>query len=233
MTLPAFLIVDVETTGLDLMTHDLIEVAAVLFDPDIGAPIESRSVLVHAPDNPAAHINRIHASGPRLYGVADARVRDMLADLLAHGSAVRGASVILAHNAAFDRQWLPKLDTFWICTYEDAVWPRVPGETGALTAIALAYDVGVVRAHRAIEDCLTLAAVLSRVHEIEGGLGAWFDRATEERREVFALVSYDDRQLAKDAGFRWDGDRKKWWKRVSVSRVEALAAELPFRVEWA
>jgi DNA polymerase-3 subunit epsilon len=192
MTLPAFLIVDVETTGLDPQADHLIEVAAVLFDPDIGAPIESRSVLVHAPDNPAAHINRIHASGPRLYGVADARVRDMLADLLAHGSAVRGASVILAHNAAFDRQWLPNLDTFWLCTYEDAVWPRVPGETGALTAIALAYDVGVVRAHRAIEDCLTLAAVLSRVHEIEGGLGAWFDRATDRVDDVQARFAHTE-----------------------------------------
>jgi DNA polymerase-3 subunit epsilon len=150
--------------------------------------------------------------------------------MMSRGQGARGGCVPVAHGAEFDRRWLPRLQGQWLCTYEDAIWPRVPGETGSLTAIALAYDVGIIRAHRAIEDCLTLAAVLSRVHEIEGGLRLWYERAMEPRQELIACVSYNDRQLAKDAGFRWDGDRKVWWKQVRQSVLVDFAGELPFDV---
>lgn len=230
----SFLIVDVETTGLDTAQHQLVEVGAVVFDADRGIPIASASRLVRADGNAAAAINRIPEDAVRSDTAMPPEALDRFFDALA---ICDSRPYYVAHNAKFDRQWLPPLDhggANWICTYEDADWPRLSrglpaAGTGSLHALALAYDVGIVRAHRAIEDCLTLAAVLSRVHELEGGLKDWLARALEPKREVIACVSYDDRQLAKDAGFGWDGARKLWTRNVRLSQVETFCGALPFR----
>lgn len=225
------LIVDLETSGTDPDKDQVVEVGAVLFDVATAAPVACKSALVRADANPAEHVNGIPAaslSGP--WCITPEQVRPMLAGM---AKLCPEPPIWLAHNAAFDRQWLPGLGERWICTYEDAVWPRMPGETGSLVNIALAYGLGVSRAHRAIEDCLTLAAVLSRVAEVEGGLEDWLFRATEPRRELIARVSYDDRELAKQAGFRWDAERRVWARAVGESRLEAFLAGLPFQVTGA
>lgn len=227
------LIVDVETTGLDPETDRIIEVGAVLFDPEAGVPVACASQLISAPDNPVETINRIPAGvlqGPW----CSEQPRHLLEQMQKAGDE---QPIFVAHEAAFDSAFLdaahpgPLADETWICTKRDVEWDRLPGGTGSLVKIALAYDVGVVRAHRAIEDCLTLAAILSKVHALEDGLENWIARALEPRVQMQALVSYNDRQLAKDRGFTWDGERKMWLKRVRVSALDAFRAEVPFRVQ--
>jgi DNA polymerase III subunit epsilon len=233
----ALVIVDTETSGVDAKRDALLEVAAVLYDTKSAAIVLCESMLVHAESNAAAAINGIPEAllreswcGQRIEAV------ELLRGMMQVAEGVDPHPYFVAHNAAFDRQWLGELGEDgqpWICSYEDASWPRVPGETGNLTSIALAYGVGVVRAHRAIEDCLTLAAVLTRVHEIEGGLDAWLARALEPKREIVALVSYERNQLAKNAGFRWNPDRKVWAKRIRESQVDAFVSSLPFKTRAA
>lgn len=230
----ALLIIDTETGGLDAEKDPLVEVGAVLFDTVLGVPIQSTSFLVRATTNDAEAINGIPTAALGLgwaHGFEKApRALDRLASL---GKSVRGETIFVAHNAAFDRQWIDVPGSRWICTKSDVDWPRVHGGTGSLVTIALAYGVGVSRAHRAIEDCLTLADVLTRVHEIEGGLDGWLARALEPKVEVVACVSYDDRQLAKDAGFEWNPNRKVWAKKVGESRVDAFRERLTFRTRTA
>lgn len=217
-----WLLVDVETSGLDPQRDHLIEVGASLFDPGLGAVIQVESRLVRTGSNGAASLNRIPAELLVRYGWLGDYVYSWF------GQLASGCSHALAHNAAFDRQWLPDIAARWVCTCDEADWPRAEREGAGLTAIALAYDVGVVRAHRAIEDVLTLAAVLTRVHEIEGGLDAWLARATEARVTLCADVPKDDNDVAKEAGFRWDRDASEWRKAVRVSQLEAKRAAWPF-----
>jgi DNA polymerase-3 subunit epsilon len=221
-----FLIVDTETTGLDPKTDRLVEVAAVLFDPDVGAVVDCCSALVVGEGNAAEDINRVPAQ--LLQGPWCVRPQEIGEWFEGRTGPIKDDVIYLAHNAAFDRGFLPSIGEQWVCTKTEAEWPRMPGGTGSLIAIALAYDVGVVRAHRAIEDCLTLAALLARVHELEGGLSDWLARAQEPRERVIAQVSYDGRQKAKDAGFQWDGDRKQWWRSVRASQVGTFTAALSF-----
>lgn len=228
------LIIDLETTGTDPEHDQIVEVGAVLFDCSTAVPVACKAALVRAESNPAEALNGIPSAVlQQLWCIEPGRVRPMLLGLEKLGKSVDDV-IWCAHNGtAFDRRFLPGLGERWIDTFTDATWPRVPGETGSLISIALAYGVGVSRAHRAIEDCLTLAAVLGRVAEIEGGLGAWLARALEPKRELIACVSYDDRELAKAAGFRWDSDRRVWARCVGESRVEAFCAGLGFRVTGA
>lgn len=227
------LLIDVETTGIEPESDSLIEVGAVLFDADLGV-VEHCFSAIMRPDpmpteNPAEWVNRIpiqlvEKGWPRRAALQSVRqLRALSTD-----------TVLVAHSATFEEKWLPELEGPWLCTYRDASWPLMgPKETGGLTAIALAYGLWVARAHRAIEDCLTLAALLSRVHELEGGLEDWLERAREPKVELVAQVSYARRQLAKDAGFRWMGDNerpagKAWVRDVRVSRVEEVRAGLTF-----
>lgn len=223
----AFVIIDTETSGLDPEKGELLEVGAVLFDADHGTTLSSYATLLRAEANAAEAINRIPSAV-----LAHGEFRHEVVENL-HYLLDRENVYILAHRAEFDRAWLPELDDErWICTKEEAEWPLSDRDAPSLVHLALAYDVGVVRAHRAIEDCLTLAAVLSRVHQVEGGLEDWLRRALEPRVELIAQVHYRDRQLAKDAGFRWDGDRKLWVKQVRKSKVKAYRRELSFPTDF-
>lgn len=222
------LIVDTETTGLSPETDDLVEVGAIVFDPNLGIPVSVRSNLIAGKGNAAEAINRIPASAlGESYALSRADVVEPMLELV---NTV--GMILVAQNAAFDRSFLPEFESHrWICTKRDVEWDRLPTGTGSLVQIALAYDVGVVRAHRAIEDCLTLAAILSKVHALEGGLEGWIERALEPRVEVRARVSYSERQRAKDYGFTWDPERKIWTKRVRESRVDAYRGEVTFAFE--
>lgn len=220
-----WLLLDVETTGTDPKIDRLVEVGAVLFDPNLGVPVRAESILIGGEGNAAEAINRIPAAALRgSWCMDEAEALERICEM------TERVPYLLAHNAEFDRQWLDGSmppGARWICTYTEAQWPR--SATGTLASIALQLDLGVARAHRAIEDCLLLAAILGRTHEIEGGLGAWLDRATEARVTIDAHVTYEKRELAKQHGFHWSPERRAWWRDVRVSQLDAFCASLPFK----
>lgn len=211
-------VVDVETTGLDPNTDRVIEVAWALVDLDTAKVVSIQSALVPGDENHAEAVNGIPVSLLRHETAAPLPVR------------LPRVEAVLAHNAAFDRSWgafqLPGLIP-WACTCDDWEWPLAKGTTKrSLTDIALAHGVGVVTAHRAFSDVMTLCLTLERAHEFEG-LRSMLRAALVPRKTYAALVSYADNQKAKDRGFRWQPEPKLWTKRLT----EAQAAEpMPFKL---
>ena len=218
------LILDTETTALSPQQGQCIEVGAVLFDVSSRSVLMQVSFLLPCERNPAQAINGIPAAVSRL----DQPWRSGLACFEAM---VADADAVLAHNAAFDRQWfgsgdLPALGKPWICSMEDIRWPaeRQLRPTPSVRDLALAYGVPVWAAHRALTDCIYLVQVFQRCDELEALLQA----ALEPRRLVRARLSYDERQLAKEAGFRWNEPvPKAWSRRLSDREIAAL----PFPVD--
>jgi len=104
-------------------------------------------------------------------------------------------------------------------------WPN-PCASKALVSIALAHGVGVVSAHRAMADCDIIARLLTRVHEMGIDLEDMIRTAMLPRARVQALVSYDDRQLAKDAGFQWDTGTRRWMADLTEPEIHALSFEV-------
>jgi DNA polymerase-3 subunit epsilon len=110
-----FAFVDVETTGIDHKTCAVVEVAALIVDA--GTIVATFESLVDPECPIPAFVTGIH-------GIDDAmvrgkpRLRDLVPALLGH---CEGA-VIVAHNAAFDRRFLPFLATHpSACSYRLAV----------------------------------------------------------------------------------------------------------------
>lgn len=212
------LLLDTETQGLDPERHLVIEVAVMLYDLQLACPLESYASLIRADSNEAASINKIpavalsEANDPRevWHAILDMRA---LADCVA------------AHNAEFDRRFVEAACVGfpgpWCCTKTDFNWPRdLRGDS--LVQLALGLGLGVASAHRAMADVDTTARVLTRLHEMGHSLPALFRCAARPKRRFAAMISYEDRDLAKKAGFMWDEKKREWWRNMPPEDVEAL-----------
>ena len=214
------LIVDTETTGLDVQTDQCLEVGAVLFSVSSRQVLAQVSFLLPVDSNPAEAINRIPAPVTRM-------PQPWQQGLAYFQELMSSADVLVAHNASFDRQWfgrgvLPSASRPWLCTLEDVRWPaeRQLRARPSVIDLALAYGVPVWAAHRALTDCLYLAEVFRRCDDLE----LLIARGLEPRCLMRAQVSYDDRHLAREAGFRWNDPVKgAWVRRLSQREAEALA----------
>ena len=217
------LILDTETTALSPQEGICIEVGAVLFHVPSRSVLQQLSFLLPCSSNPAEGINGLPPAVTRLPQPLEAALDLFQAQL-------RGAEVVVAHNAAFDRQWfgqgcLPDLSLPWICSMEDIRWPaeRLLKPNPSVRDLALAYGVPVWAAHRALTDCQYLVHVFERCADLEELLVA----AQEPRHLYRARLSYAERHQAREAGFRWnDPVSGSWSRRLSQKELEAL----PFAV---
>lgn len=213
------LILDTETTGLDNKNDDCLEVGSILFNVKTRSVLAQQSFLLPVENNNAEKINNIPAEITRLPQPLSEAIKYF-------ESLVRVSDVIVAHNAEFDMKWfglnkLPEIDKKWICSMDDITWPadRQLKPRPSVRDLALAYGVPVWNAHRALTDCIYLAEVFKRCSELEKLL----IRALEPKILFRAEISYEERDLAKRAGFRWnDAIKGAWSKRMSRLEMEKL-----------
>lgn len=205
-------VVDLETTGLDPKKHRVIEASWALVDVDSAKVVDVHSRIYVVESNEAEAVNGIPLVLLARYGGQFGPV-----------SFVEPVDAILAHNASFDSAWNAFASPApWVCTMADWDWPCIgPGKK--LVDVALAHGVGVVSAHRAFADVLTLCLTLERAHE-RVPLREMLAKAMTPRKTYAALVSYDDREKARAAGFQWSGASKMWTRRLT----EQQAAEIGF-----
>ncbi len=218
----AVLIVDTETTGTNPLTDRAIEVGAVLWSVLHATTIATYSMLIAHSKNPAQMINGIPESA-LAEGASSESVWMRLSGF------VERADAIVAHNADFDRQFTPMnwdQGKTWICSMNDIDWPQQSGSR-ALTAIMLAHGLGVSHAHRAITDCLHIARLLERCHEMGHDVRDMLVHAARPKGLYRAKVSYEDREKARLSGFRWDPDKRGWFRNMAIEDIGAL----PFSVE--
>jgi polyribonucleotide nucleotidyltransferase len=224
-----FVVVDVETTGIDPRTSDLIEVAAVRVQGD--AIVDRFSTLVD-PGRPIV--------GNQMHGITNADVagkpsaREAADQLLAF----IGESVVVGHNVGFDLGFIEqaKGDGFRFApgTYLDTLTisrEALPGEGSyKLGELARFLGVDVAESHRALPDAEATAGVLiwlgqdlsRRIAGLREGIAASIraSRAGEDgaglleaaRREarvgkaLFGLVHKKTvRRVTLDEGIRMDG----------------------------
>lgn len=147
-------VVDTETTGIEA-TDKLVEVALV--DIENGQIVRHDSTLVDPglpipPEASAVH----HITDEMVQGFVtpDDAVRSM-----------SGAPVYCAHNAKFDRQFLP-YEADWICTYRCGLhlWPDAPRHSNQVLRYWLGIEVPDfakdLLPHRALFDTAITAQIL-------------------------------------------------------------------------
>lgn len=211
--------IDLETTGFDHTQDEIIEVGAVLWDTEAKIPLRIVSELVHAEREITKEITGVTGITRQMideYGVPPDEARSRVYSLIYE------TPVMVAHNGKefdekFFRAWWPGgcgIFTEWIDTRTDIVYPeRI--STRSLTCLAAEHGFLNPFKHRAVFDVLTMLRVLSE-YDIEAVLV----RAREPIVYVTAIVSFVDKDKAKERGFMWHPTRRIWWK--SMKRCDYL-----------
>lgn len=238
------LITDTETQGDDPTRHGVIEVATAVFDLRHRVVVEACSTLLPCDTNEAQAINGIPPEATRqgLPPELDAARRKGIWDGV-RAQASR-CDLILAHNAEFDRAFVeigadgPLMGAArareekrqpipWVCTCDDIAWPRQHKHGQGLVSLALAHGLGVGSAHRALDDVLLLARLIARACEMGLDLERALERALRPKTKVISLARFEDKEIVKQHGFRWDPAAKEWWRLMPIEDCAAL----PFKVK--
>jgi DNA polymerase III alpha subunit (gram-positive type) len=233
----SILIVDSETGGLEPGVDELLEFGYVLWSVRSRTAIESFSALLpRTLPNGAVAINGIPEDAPW----CDPEIAWAVV-----GMAAARADCIVAHHADFDRRfvvaevnkicsrnlalppsWVRALDKTWVCSLDDFPWPE-PLAKRDLVSVALSYGVGVVAAHRAANDCWTLARIFERIEDVDVRLEWAKWRAEQPKIEVISRLPYDERHIVKAEGrFHYRSESRTWHAHL----LEQEIAARPFEV---
>jgi DNA polymerase-3 subunit epsilon len=223
-------ILDTETTGLDPQVDDVIELGMVLFEY---APATGRIYrIVDAFDELRDPGRHIPAEITAMTHITDDMVRGCAIDAAAVEAFVAPATLIIAHNAAFDRPFVEKLwNVFagkpWGCSMTQVHWRDEGIATQKQELIALCqgffYD-----AHRAENDCRALLHILASSLPLSGqpALKPLLDHAMANDAHIWAISApFDAKDALKMRGYRWStgmgGDPKAWHVTVLADELEA------------
>lgn len=200
-------ICDVESTGLNPTTDEVIELGCILYSLSHNTVLQQVSTLmpVSVDVNPVEHINGISAgAASKLDGRPfQSEAIDLIESIMAY------ADGILAHNAPFDRSFVDRLEIStvassvpWIDT-RSVTWPRATRQRCNLVELALAYSIPVWSNHRALTDCQLLAHIIQREPDAKRLL----EKELESKVWATWRTTVNDKEgqaRAKAAGFRWN-----------------------------
>lgn len=226
-------VLDVETTGLDPLRDEIVELGMVKFEFSPDGRVFRVLSTFEAFREPSAPIP---PEITRLTGITYDMVEGKSINPLEVAGFVDDVAIVIAHNAAFDRRfceraWPVFTLKAWACSMSEVNWHE-EGFEGTKLGYLLAGCGLFHDGHRAAEDCRAvlevLASPLSRSGEtalkrlLDTARGVtvriWADRAPYELREVLRV-----------RGYRWsdgtDGGLRAWW--IDVAEAE-LDAELAF-----
>ena len=225
---------DVETTGLDTASDEVVELGMVKFsyhpDGTVGSVLDTFSSL----NEPS---RTIPEAAVKLHGITN----EMAAGHKINGDAITAfasdAAIIIAHNAAFDRKfaeryWPVFASKPWACSVNQIEW-RAHGFEGS----RLGYLLGGIgmfhRSHRAVDDCHALLEILA--HTIAGtkrtALSLLLENARRKTIRIWAeQAPFDLKDELKKRGYRWssgdEGRPKAWYVDIDEAKRDDEIAYL-------
>jgi len=217
-------IVDVETTGLDPSADKIIEIGVLEFSlPTEEAPSEIVNMYggVEDPGFP------LREEIVKITGLRDGTIAGQKIDWALVRTLLGRSSLIVAHNAAFDRSFvtrrpeLSSLNKKWACSMRHIDWAVKGHKTQALNY--LAADSGFLNpfAHRALFDCATTFRL------IQPHLPELLIRKDLKTYKISAFgASFDVKDKLKAQRYRWDAPNKVWCKEIQEDALEAERAFL-------
>ena len=204
---------DVETTGLSHEIDKIIEIALVPFEFSKDGRIFNILEAYSSLEDPQTPLPQKIIS---LTGLTDEMLTGKSFDDEAIKSIVESSSLIIAHNANFDRKFVEKRFSIfqaksWACSAS-----QVPWENEGLSSVKLeylAYKFGYYfEGHRAEIDCCASLHLLSMTLPKSGDLvlKTLLNNARLKSYRIWALGSpFDSKDLLKNRGYRWPGDNGK------------------------
>jgi DNA polymerase III subunit epsilon len=225
---------DVETTGLDTATDEVVELGMVKFSyqPDgaVAAVLDTFSSF----NEPT---RTIPEEAIKLHGITNEIAAGHKIDGDAITAFASDAAIIIAHNAAFDRKfaeryWPVFAAKPWACSVNQIEW-RAHGFEGSRLGYLL-NGIGMFhRSHRAVDDCHALLEILA--HTIPSAdrtaLSLLLENARRKTIRIWAeQAPFDLKDDLKKRGYRWssgdEGRPKAWYVDIDEAKRDDEIAYL-------
>ncbi len=224
--------IDFESTGFDPVKDRITEVGGVLWDWENKIPLQLYSEFVNTEIPIPAEVTEITGITDVMLEEFGLPEREVMTDIECMLST---ADYMMAHfgnqfdklffDQAYERQGWEKSGALWLDSSIDIVFPKRI-TTRNLKHLAADHGFLAFPSHRAVFDVLTMLKVASN-YDIEQII----TRAAEPTLYVQALVSFDEKELAKARGYRWYAPTKTWWREFKKSDFEADKLECGFRTQ--
>ncbi len=212
---------DVETTGMNARADAIIQLSIVPFTygPESGRIFAAGDALTwfEDPGRP------IPPEIVELTGITDADVAGQRIDDAAVGAALASASLVIAHNAEFDRPFterrLPAFrDKPWACSVRDVRWRQTGLSSSSLEYLLMKRCACFYGAHRADQDARAVVHLLAT--PLDDGtlpMRLLLDSARRGTVRIWAEGSpIETKDLLKARRYRWnpgsDGRPKAWYR---------------------
>ena len=216
---------DVETTGKDPEKDEIIELGMVAFEynPDSGKiyrilekfnELEEPTIEI---SEEASEVNGITMEMVKGHKINDSKVEEFISN----------ASLILSHNAQFDRQFSEKRfpcfkNKYWGCSINDVSWADNGYKIKALEFLAYKY-VYFFEGHRAYIDCMASIHLLSQTLPKNGNL-VLQDLISNARKNTDRISAngapFSIKDKLKARGYQWNGIAKFWYIDVTEEDTE-------------
>lgn len=228
------LMLDVETTGLDLARDEIIELCMVPFTFTPGGIVIDVLDPFHKLRQPSIPIPPAITA---ITGLDDATVAGHSIDPRDVEDFAAAAVLVIAHNAAFDRPMIERLcgafkTKAWGCSMSQVDWAAEGFEGTRLSYLAMSSGFFYDR-HKAAEDCAAAIELLATPLPVSGvpALAKLLEVARQASNRIWAWGSpFETKDVLKARGYRWndgtDGRPKAWWIDVPEPQAEAEIAFL-------
>jgi len=214
---------DTETTGLDYRNDKIIELALVPFEYNKEGKVFRILNGYSGFQDPRIALTK---DITLLTGITDDMVKGQELDNDKIEALVKASSLIVAHNASFDRKFVERQfsifkEKAWCCSLNQIPWKEENIASAKLEY--LAYKFGYFYdAHRAEMDCLVGVHILTRLLPVSQELVLKILLQNAYRKSYILWATnapYDTKDILKARGYRWNdgnnGKYKAWYIEVN------------------
>ncbi len=159
--------VDLETTGFDSESNEIIElaIAVISFDRQTGKMLK----VVDKYSGLREPSRSIPRQSTKIHGLTKNDVAGRSLDNTAIARALFKADLVVAHNARFDYpfavKYMPEFKQLpWHCSLEQINWPLIGATGRKLEYLLELHGIAVDRHHRALDDVKALVNLLRKEH---------------------------------------------------------------------
>lgn len=223
-------VVDTETTGTVVEVDQIIEIGLVLFtfNREDGAIVEVNESYSSLNDLRPDFDEPLSTFVTQLTGLTEADLKGQKIDWQQVDALLERASIVIAHNAKFDRAFIDKQsqtsrEKIWGCSMGQVDWMSKGFRTQGLELLCCRHGF-YTESHRALSDVESTVHLITStdsntskpyLHELLGNARQHQYRL-EARRSPF-----ETKDLLKRRRYQWDANAKTWFKLLAKDELEA------------
>lgn len=223
------ILLDLETTGLDPLRDEIIEMAMLPFTYGLDGTVYAVGEAFSQLRQPSV---QIPPAVTVLTGLTNEDVAGHTIDPEEVARFIEPAALVIAHNASFDRRFAEAFcDAFvakpWACSLNGVDWAAEGFEGSKLGYLAMKHGL-FFDGHRAVHDCQATLQILARPLLRTGvtGMARLLEGARKPSWRIWAVEApFHHKDTLKARGYRWNGDDnghpRAWYIDVAEDAQEA------------